>query len=314
MKSPLHLFVAAIILCFVGFPLTTHARGIACATSTDYVPVEERPQKSMAYRITDCQGHESILLGTLHSSDPALIATTDHLIPALDKSKEAWFELVKQLDDEKLVASRMFLPANESQGLKEMLGAKDFATLMQRITAKIPSLPEAYVNRYQPWAAGVILETLSIETSGVVMDDVLQQRAVTKKIPVHALETMEHQFSVFERFSLAEQLAMLRQSLVSFEENEAIAKELEQSYLSGDLVGIATLSAKTFDKMPDPVIREKLEKWLVTDRNARMAANLLPVLQRGGAFIAVGALHLPDETGLLAAFERAGFGVYAVSR
>jgi uncharacterized protein YbaP (TraB family) len=47
-------------------------------------------------------------------------------------------------------------------------------------------------------------------------------------------------------------------------------------------------------------------KALIDDRNARMAQRLRPWLRHGGAFIAVGALHLPGEHGLLAVLSAQG--------
>ncbi len=283
-----------------------------CPGTPGYQPIAERNYGSLAYRITDCKGHESTVLGTLHSSDPAIIASVSYVFPALHNAKSAWFELVRQPGDEKLLATRMFLPASEKKGLKEMLGEKDFAALMARFHTKAPNLPEAYVTRYQPWAAGVMLDTLSIDTSGVVMDDVVQKQAVEEKIPVHALETMEEQFNVFEAFSQAEQIAMLKEGITSFDEADTINTQLLKAYKSGDLHTIAVLSATTFKEMPDTHLADKLLALLVNDRNAHMAKELIPVVDQGDAFIALGALHLPDATGLLAAFEKAGFGIYPV--
>ena len=52
---------------------------------------------------------------------------------------------------------------------------------------------------------------------------------------------------------------------------------------------------------------------MVTARNRTMAANAAPILQRGNAFIAVGALHLPGEKGLIELLRRDGYTVTAVN-
>jgi uncharacterized protein YbaP (TraB family) len=48
---------------------------------------------------------------------------------------------------------------------------------------------------------------------------------------------------------------------------------------------------------------------LLDERNLRMRDASLPLLQRGAAFIAVGAAHLPGENGLLRLFELEGYRV-----
>jgi len=54
------------------------------------------------------------------------------------------------------------------------------------------------------------------------------------------------------------------------------------------------------------------ETAMITSRNHTMAANAGPMLARGGAFVAVGALHLPGEEGLVELFREAGYAVTAV--
>jgi uncharacterized protein len=43
-----------------------------------------------------------------------------------------------------------------------------------------------------------------------------------------------------------------------------------------------------------------------------MRDNALAQLEQGGLFVAVGALHLPGQQGLVALFREAGFTVIAV--
>ena len=48
---------------------------------------------------------------------------------------------------------------------------------------------------------------------------------------------------------------------------------------------------------------------MIDDRNARMAERAGRWLEAGGAFIAVGALHLPGEQGLLERLRAQGYAV-----
>jgi uncharacterized protein YbaP (TraB family) len=51
---------------------------------------------------------------------------------------------------------------------------------------------------------------------------------------------------------------------------------------------------------------------LLVERNAKMRDSAMPVLEKGKAFIAVGALHLSGPTGLVALLRQAGFTVTSV--
>jgi uncharacterized protein YbaP (TraB family) len=54
------------------------------------------------------------------------------------------------------------------------------------------------------------------------------------------------------------------------------------------------------------------EKRIITDRNHVMAERASTYLAKGGAFMAVGALHLPGEEGLVELLRKQGFTVTSV--
>ena len=51
---------------------------------------------------------------------------------------------------------------------------------------------------------------------------------------------------------------------------------------------------------------------LNADRNSRMVERMRPMLDKGGAFIAIGALHLAGEEGVLALLEKQGYRLQSV--
>src|SRR3546814_18781858 len=55
------------------------------------------------------------------------------------------------------------------------------------------------------------------------------------------------------------------------------------------------------------------KKAFMDDRNHRMVESLVPLLERGKAFVAVGAAHLPGEEGLLHLLEQQGYRITRVS-
>ena len=56
----------------------------------------------------------------------------------------------------------------------------------------------------------------------------------------------------------------------------------------------------------------EFEETMITDRNKVMADHAEPILAKGNAFMAVGALHLPGPEGLVEDFRKAGYTVTAV--
>ena len=57
---------------------------------------------------------------------------------------------------------------------------------------------------------------------------------------------------------------------------------------------------------------EKFYKALVIDRNARMAERIGEFIKKQPTFIAIGALHLPNDVGVIALLRKKGFTVEPV--
>ena len=51
---------------------------------------------------------------------------------------------------------------------------------------------------------------------------------------------------------------------------------------------------------------------LIFQRNEKMVQRMKPLLEKIDAFIAVGAMHLPGEKGVLALLEKQGYEVTAI--
>ena len=91
------------------------------------------------------------------------------------------------------------------------------------------------------------------------------------------------------------------------------ATELKQRILF-TMLALIVARLGTYIPMPGIDARMPPEFYdvLIDQRNARLFARAAPLVEEGGAFIAVGAAHLPDEKGLLRLFEKAGYRVETV--
>ena len=86
---------------------------------------------------------------------------------------------------------------------------------------------------------------------------------------------------------------------------------ITERYLAGDLAGILELSREQLPNSDDG-LHARLMTRLIDDRNRRFAARLGETLSAGSAFVAVGALHLPGEAGLVALLQAEGYRVTLV--
>jgi uncharacterized protein len=76
---------------------------------------------------------------------------------------------------------------------------------------------------------------------------------------------------------------------------------------------LKSLSAEGMSSMSEQSYGE-FEEIMVSARNKVMAERAAKILAEGDAFIAVGALHLPGEKGLVELFRKAGYAVTALAK
>jgi len=105
-------------------------------------------------------------------------------------------------------------------------------------------------------------------------------------------------------------IASLRQA----DHGEDAAETAVARYTEGDLGSLLAWirSAEPIPGVADARIPLAFLDRLITSRNYRMRDRALPLLRRGGAFIAVGAAHLPGIEGLLSLFEQEGYHIDAI--
>ena len=144
------------------------------------------------------------------------------------------------------------------------------------------------------------------------MDMDLYQRAVAAGKPVFGLESAEEQLAVFDRMPMKNQLAMLHSALAPVDPIPAMQARMIETYLSGDLHAIAALADEMAREDASGLNRRFLQR-LNDDRNDRMLTRMIPHIDRGGAFIAVGALHLTGERGLLRQLRGRGYRLSPVN-
>ena len=82
--------------------------------------------------------------------------------------------------------------------------------------------------------------------------------------------------------------------------------ELRQAWLQRDLARLVAINSAAL-RDSDPQLATLFNQRIILDRNRRMAERLESRLHEGGRFIAVGALHLPGEQGLLELLEQRGY-------
>ncbi|WP_420394474.1 TraB/GumN family protein [Acuticoccus sp.] len=150
---------------------------------------------------------------------------------------------------------------------------------------------------------------------GPGLDANLERLARDSGVPVEALETVEEQVAALEADPkvMDEVLRLMIARADRAPEDWFTTVAL---YRGGYVGALWTLMlsnlTEAVGEAEAAAIADAFWQRLVAGRNARMAERLAPALSGGGVVVAVGALHLPGEDGLVALLREAGHTVTRV--
>ena len=144
------------------------------------------------------------------------------------------------------------------------------------------------------------------------IDLYFQTEALKLSRPVKALETAEEQVEILLNSTPLERQAEL---LICMVKHPELLKdqmdELQLAYHAQDLNALQALFDKEIPNDPCPSTDEEKEA-LNKDRNEKWLAQLPAIMAKNATFIAVGAMHLPGDDGLIEGLRDQGFTVEAI--
>lgn len=235
-------------------------------------------------------GGPSYLLGTIHAGFDGEKELPRWVWDRLDASDT----FIMELDPTSIPLAEMArlgqLP--EGKSLEEMLGPKDFAALVELLETSPESL-----KRLQPWAA-LLLVTQRLYPTPVPLDLALRTRALTKGKNLVYLEDWKLQAEIIAMLDVEE----LRELLDPAGAGRTQLAELVAAYRAGDFEKLAAIGLDPEEIAKNPARHARM----LDDRNRDWVGKLLPHLERGRTFVAVGALHFAGEQGLIELLRERG--------
>lgn len=253
----------------------------------------------------------SYLFGTMHVSDPRVTKLSPEVEQAFSGSRQFVMEMILNFKAVGYVTSASFF--NDGRTLEQVMDRDGYRKLVDLLGNRL-KLPEKALRHMKPWAVLVML-MMPVESqadSAAALDMVLLRRASMGKKELIGLETAEEQVAVFESLTIEEQVWMLNRAIDELEHTDSQMPVMMDAYLKGDLAGLMQIQKQFM--YDDSDIDDRFMKQLIELRNLRMAERLRPILKKGDAFVAIGALHLPGEQGVLTLLEQQGYRVSPVTR
>ncbi len=261
----------------------------------------------------------SYLFGTLGVTDPRVQALSPATEAALSVSRRMAFEvedLTAERTTEAIGVMTNALAPGASAKLDQVL-AKPEATRANLVLARSP-LPKEWHPRAKAWVAMMVAsksdcENIRVRQGKLTQDGELARIAEDRGVGSFGLESAEARLGALAELPDADQVALLKARLAVYDKLDDRTEAFVELYRTRDIGALWPLqmeldkahgvSAATLDAYRQSVIDE---------RNIRMRDRMAMHLSYGGVFIAVNAMHLPGESGLVELLKDAGFTLTAV--
>jgi uncharacterized protein YbaP (TraB family) len=263
----------------------------------------------------------SYLFGTMHSTDPRLDRQIARIRPLIARSRAVAVEIgelvtpgLKDKATAEIAAAGLARSGNALEGLWPQSNRALVEAALQ-----LRGIPADRAQRFETWFLIVALSSPQCERErralGLISVDEKVGLAGAKsgKQPV-GLEKLEDQIAVLRRIGGLNPSIALIEVARNGQQIANVRETMTQAYVGdrlGELKAISRLSEVLRDE-PMNGQTSAFTRSLIDDRNLVMRDRSLPLIEKGGAFIAVGALHLPGDAGLVELYRAAGYRVSVV--
>ena len=267
--------------------------------------VDAEPVASgLLWKIEDSGDRVSHLFGTIHSEDARVLDFPPELKAALGASDVFAMELIPDLPTLSRLTKMMHY--QDGRTLEGEIGHE----LYSRIIALLADygVPVSMIATMKPWAVAMTISVPPPET-GMFMDFSLSLRAAGMGVKVKALETLDEQVGFLEGMMAGDQLNILQIAVDTHAELPGQLEEMIESYLSRDLDQLSGVAMRLLDET-HPEMVDYFQQEGINKRNRKMFDRLQPMLAENSVFVAIGALHLGGETGLITLLREAGYTQY----
>ncbi len=264
-------------------------------------------------------GRVSHAFGTFHAPDPAIATLPKDASAALVASRVVIVEVSpaeKAAGEAALMADPLRFVDLSGPPISTRLAPAE-AEALGKLAAEYGLLPQM-VQQMRPWFLNVLLSippclTASLAAGAPVLDFAVAETAAASGIPVQGLESVETGIGIFANMPPDDQILLLRLNIAFAHQAEDALASARRLYLDGEVFKIWAMTpvltrALGLSDAYGPLV-ERFYQRLLVERNRTWMPKLRPALEAGGAFIAVGALHLSGPDSLQALLAAEGYTI-----
>ena len=262
----------------------------------------------------------SYLFGTIHSTDDGAAAIARRAAEVAAKATIDATELGGPFDavDRSALAAKLIAAAidRDEDTFQPDLAGQAGAPVEALLAAH--GVPSELAHHLKLWFLAASVEAplceQAREQAGLPeVDEIVAEAGAAEKIPVVGLETADQQLAALAAAPPSLSAALLKTSARLPRLDDDAYATIVNLYRDGRPAEMIAVVDALPELTPDERAAERrFDDLLLIGRNETMAASAAPLLAKGGAFVAVGALHLPGKGGLIARFRAMGYRVVNV--
>lgn len=261
----------------------------------------------------------SYLFGTVHLTDKRVNDLSPEVMKAIKSSKQVALE-VSDLSETAIASviaqSAPLVMYTDGRRLDGLISPDEYETVKSVMGRT--GLPGDLAAMFKPWIVTMILSVSDCEREKVqkgerVLDMKIAEIGKKAGLDVVGLETIPAQIESLASVPEQQQIDMLRASLKFADRTDDMMETLVQLYLKRKIAAALPFQiAMAREAGIGDEAFAGFQQKLIVERNQKMHAVAEPLLEKGGLFVAIGALHLPGDDGFVELLRRNGYTVTKV--
>lgn len=292
------LFQRIVLLLFISY--------LACASEINAQQSSPKTDKAILYEISgNGLRKPSYLFGSMHLLTQRYVDSLPLVMDYYSHCTQVAGEMVLDSSTSmKMLAATML----KGQTLKEVL-PEDLYSKTNNWLKELSGYDLALFNALNPMTINVTLLQLiqakyyPVPDGSILMDQYFQQRAKKEYKEVIGLEKIEDQVNaLFNQFSIQRQTELLKQFVDDKDKSISDLGKMVKLYRTQQLDELEKL-------MYDETYSKEEIEILLYKRNEKWAEQLPTIIMRAPTFVAVGALHLAGDRGLVNLLRQKGYTV-----
>jgi uncharacterized protein YbaP (TraB family) len=262
----------------------------------------------------------SYLFGTIHSTDESALEVARRAAQSINGSKVVATELggpIDTIEKANITAATLAKALDRDHDTFEGAIAPEDRQKIEKLISSL-GYPAEFAHHLKPWFLAILTALPKCEAERETLnlpevDQFLAETARDSGVKVIGLETAEEQLAAIANMRPEVVATLLTLTARDPGLNDNLYATMLRLYRESRPAEILAVS-DALGGLSDTELaaQDEFMLALLQARNATMAERAAPLLASGGAFIAVGALHLAGKTGLVERFRAQGYTVTKV--